>query len=223
LRAGVGAGHHLSVARCRLSWGFAALRGLATRRTRTAIGFRPTRRRLLRPSGVRSTGRVRDLSIPNGPPCAFAPLQRHATAAPHRSVTVRRPEDRRATRPAMLPLLGFRALRHFPDRRIRISWTVDPSTVACRVRGLATSFATSTTGPPGARGAGASMGFALQGLPLVASGAPLGVLALLTLPPAPPPEGSESATAAFRALFPQRVRAATRSLPEGRTRSSIPS
>jgi hypothetical protein len=67
----------------------------------------------------------------------------------------------------------------------------DPSATACHVRGLATSFAASTTGPTGARSAGASMGFALQGFPLVAMGAPLGVPALLTLPSAAPPRGSE--------------------------------
>jgi hypothetical protein len=43
----------------------------------------------------------------------------------------------------------------------------DPSATACHVRGLATPIATSTTEPTGARGAGASMGFALQGVPLV--------------------------------------------------------
>ena len=85
----------------------------------------------------------------------------------------------------------------------------DPSTAACRVRGLATSFATYTTDPPGARSAGASLGFALQGVPFDARGTPLGVPALLTLPATPPPEGSGAGPAAYRALFPHRIRAAT--------------
>jgi hypothetical protein len=53
-----------------------------------------------------------------------------------------------------------------PDRRIRTKAT-NPFAAACRVRGLATPFATSTTDPPGARSAGASMGLTLQGVPLV--------------------------------------------------------
>jgi hypothetical protein len=93
------------------------------------------------------------------------------------------------TGPAVLPLLGFLALRHTlgpADPHM----ATDPSATACHVRGLATSFAASTTGPTGARSAGASMGFALQGVPLGARGAPLGALALLTLPATPPPGGS---------------------------------
>jgi hypothetical protein len=53
-----------------------------------------------------------------------------------------------------------------PDRRTRMKAT-NPFAAACRVRGLATPIATSTTDPPGARSAGASMGFTLQGVPLV--------------------------------------------------------
>jgi hypothetical protein len=53
------------------------------------------------------------------------------------------------------------------------------------------------------------MGFALQGVPLDTRGAPLGVLALLTLPAAPPPEGDDADPVAFRASCPCRVRAVT--------------
>jgi hypothetical protein len=53
-----------------------------------------------------------------------------------------------------------------PDRQTRMKAT-DPSAAACRVRGLATPFATYTTDPPGARSAGASMGLTLQGVLLV--------------------------------------------------------
>jgi hypothetical protein len=67
----------------------------------------------------------------------------------------------------MLPLLSFRALRHNPGPAVALVDTTDPSVVASHVRGLATPIATSTTGPPGARSAGASLGFALQGVPLV--------------------------------------------------------
>jgi hypothetical protein len=117
------------------------------------------------------------------------PFRDRIPAAPHRGAAspIRRPGGRLV--PVMLPLLGFRALRHTlgpADPHM----AADPSTAACHVRGLATSFAASTTGPTGARSAGASMGFALQGVPLGASGAPLGALALLTLPATPPPEGS---------------------------------
>jgi hypothetical protein len=141
-------------------------------------------------------GRPADLDArpkPNsGPPCAFVPLQRHVPAAPHRSVGGRsedQPHDlaRDAASPGVM----------CPTTQSRTGGSaymgVDPSTTACHVRGLATSFAASTTGPTGARGAGASMGFALQGFPLVARGTPLGALALLTLPPTPPPKGVECA------------------------------
>jgi hypothetical protein len=64
---------------------------------------------------------------------------------------------------------------------------VDPSTTACHVRGLATPLAALTSDPTGARSAGASLGFPLQGVLLGAQGAPLGVPALLTLPARPPP------------------------------------
>ena len=151
-----------------------------------------------------------------GPPCAFVPLQRHATAAPHRSVT-----DRRSVRtdarlvPRCCLSWGFVPFDTVSDWQIRCSWTADPSAAACRVRGLDTSFATSTTSPTGARSAGASMGFALQGVPLAARGAPLGVPALLTLPSVPPPKGSSAKAAAFRAFFLRRIRAVVRSSPRG--------
>ena len=83
-----------------------------------------------------------------------------------------------------------------------------PTVTACHVRGLATPFATYTTRPTGARSAGASMGLTLQGVPLVrewcSSRSPF--------PPdvadrPEPPEGGRAGAAAFRALFPRRVRA----------------
>jgi hypothetical protein len=186
------AGHHLSVARCRLSWGLAALRGLEP--------VEPGRLLVsVRPGGVSTPfgcsfdePLAHDFAVVHRPSLRFPapPETCHSSPAPqrHRPPV---PKDRRATRPAMLPLLGFRALRHIPGLADPLSLAADPSATACHVRGLATSFAASTTSPPGARGAGASMGFALQGVPLAARGAPLGVPALLTLPSVPPPEGSE--------------------------------
>jgi hypothetical protein len=55
------------------------------------------------------------------------------------------------------------------------------------------------------------MGFTLQGFLLDAIGAPLGALALLTLPAGPntPPRGGGHGVAVFRALLPRRVRADT--------------
>jgi hypothetical protein len=54
-----------------------------------------------------------------------------------------------------------------------------PSDRVPRAR-FGTSFATSTTIPTGARGAGASLGFSLQGVPLIVVGTPLGGLAFVT-------------------------------------------
>jgi hypothetical protein len=191
LRAGVVAGHHLSVARCRLSWGLAALRGLATRRTRTAIGFRPPRRRLYALRGfvrraVAKTFRSQPALLALSRPFRDMPQQPRTAASPSAG-----PKTDARLVPRCCLSWGFVPYDTVPDRRIRFPWAADPSAAACHVRGLATSFAASTTGPPGARGAGASMGFALQGVPLAARGAPLGVPALLTLPSVPPPEGSE--------------------------------
>lgn len=122
----------------------------------------------------------------------------------------------------MLPLLGFRALRHDLGPADPLSLAVDPSTTACHVRGLSTSFAASTTDPPGARGAGASMGFALQGVPLVRerrssrSPCPPDVAGQLS-----PSRGRKNRAAAFRALFPRRVRSAA-SLPRETGRRCLP-
>ena len=83
-----------------------------------------------------------------------------------------------------------------------------PTVAACHVRGLATPFATYTTKPTGARSAGASLGLTLQGVPLVRewcsfrSPFPPDV----TVRPEPP-EGGRAGAAAYRALFPRRVRA----------------
>jgi hypothetical protein len=111
-----------------------------------------------------------------GPPCAFAPLQRTSPrirTALHRSGDLRRHSNERH----MLPLLDF-------DHPTAHASVVDPyvggGSLRHRVprRGLATSFATFTTGscdprrlsaPHACRRAmrtGAPMGFALQGVSL---------------------------------------------------------
>jgi hypothetical protein len=94
---------------CGLSWGCAALRGLEPGGPgRLSVPVRPVG--VSTPFGWSSVGPGSTAKPRLGPPCAFAPLQRRTPAAPHRRVAspTRRPGDR----PAMLPLLGFGALRH---------------------------------------------------------------------------------------------------------------
>jgi len=83
--------------------------------------------------------------------------------APHRRLAAGR--SRRATRRAMLPLLGFRALRHMPGRWTRF---VDGRPPCRRVPrpGFPDPPRGSHHRPSRRRSAGASMGFALQGVPL---------------------------------------------------------
>ena len=113
-------------------------------------------------SSVPHPGRSRG-SAPHALSCSFEDV----SSQPRTAASCPRPEGRRPTRPAMLPLLSFRALRHNPGPADPLAVVADPSATACHVRGLDTPFAASTTGPPGAQSAGASMGFALQGFPLV--------------------------------------------------------
>ncbi len=98
-----------------------------------------------------------------------------------------------------------------PDRRI-LHPTTDPSAAACRVRGLATSFATSTTGPADACAPEHPWASPFKVFPSTAVGAPLGAHTLLTLPAGPTPPRGETRhdVAAFRVSFPRRVRAAAR-------------
>ena len=94
-----------------------------------AHGLRPTRSAFRRPPG--STGRCSRTGFPDGgPPFAFAPLQRSVAAPPHR------PAGRTGTSDDA-PLLGFRALRHVPGRRIRdVGPGIPLPEPACRVRGF---------------------------------------------------------------------------------------
>jgi len=178
-----------------------------------------------RPSGVRPASRD---TRPRGRLPALLALSCPSRDMPQQPRTAASPARRSrrtdgVTRPAMLPLLGFRALRHSLGPADPRHWRTDPSAAACHVRGLATSFAASTTGPPGARGAGASMGFALQGVPLVAMGSPLGVPALLTLPSARAPEGERDPSGRLQGLVPATSPFRRHPPPEGRERPPIPS
>lgn len=130
-------------ARPALSWSCAALRGHKSRPTRTDMGsIRPARRFDARRA-------LADRDLPNriapdgGPPCAFALLQRSIATPPHRPAGPKTdPSD-----DASSPGLSCRATR---------AGTADPRSAgppgpaACRVRGLSTPSAASTTVPPDA-------------------------------------------------------------------------
>jgi hypothetical protein len=124
----------------------------------------------------------------------------------------------RADSRAMLPLLSFRSLRHLPDRQTRLVGGAG----SLRRRVPRPGFGYPLRGlhhrSSRCRSTGASLGFALQGVPLVASRTPFGAPALLTLPlpcaPSPCGEDTEDA-AASRASFPRRVRAVVQP-PRGR-------
>jgi hypothetical protein len=64
----------------------------------------------------------------------------------------------------MLPLLSSLALRHSPGAVGPLRSAGSPEPTTCHVRGLATPIAAYPTVPPGARSAGAPMGFTLRGL-----------------------------------------------------------
>jgi hypothetical protein len=172
------------------SRGFATLRGLGTAGPgRVWVSARPPAVRH-RP-GWSSYGPRRLQPKPHsGPPCAYVPLQRSNPCSPAPRCRLADPKIGKTTRSRDAASLGVSCPTTHSRTGGSALMAADPSTAACHVRGLATSFAASTTGPTGARSAGASMGFALQGVPLGASGAPLGALALLTLPSTPLPEGS---------------------------------
>ena len=195
---------------CGLSWSCAALRGLVPGRSgRSLVSVRPVRRfYALRVITFRTSTRPEGRgSAPHALSCSFRDmsLQPRTAASIHPTLA-----SRGMTGPAMQPLLGLVALRHSPGPADPLKVATDPSVAACHVRGLGTPFATSTTDPPGARSAGASMGLTLQGVLLVRERCP-------SRSPCPPdvagrthpPRGGGTEPTAFRALFPRRVRAAT--------------
>jgi hypothetical protein len=135
---------------CGLSWSCAALRGPQPGGPgRLWVSVRPVRRfDALRVVILRTSSRPEGRgSAPRALSCSY----RDMSLQPRTEASLRRAlASRRKTRPAMQPLLGFRALQHVPDRQIRMSGATDPSEAAYRVRGLGTPFAISTTGPPDA-------------------------------------------------------------------------
>lgn len=183
---------------------------------------RPTRTAFRRPAGVHHPDLIPTRRSGISPPCAFVLLQRHVPAAPHRNVT---PQLRRADgRPVSRCSLSWVFVPYdtVSDRQTRLNRATDPSAAACRVRGLDTPFATSTTDPPGAQSAGASMGLTLQGVLLVREWCPFRGPCLPDVTDrAPSPKGERTESAAFKASVPRRVRAVT-SLPKETGRRYLP-
>ena len=164
----------------------------------------------------------------SAPPARRSTPSRSSTFAPSSSLRRRRPSmdfrspselDHRDPAP-FLPVArrtGRRflswtpsALRHVPARWTRLP-TVDPSTAAYRVRGLVTPFATSTIRPPDASSASerpwASLFKVFPSSRSVPFSGPLP--SCRYRPPRSFPEVGAHDLAAFKALFPRRVRAAT--------------
>lgn len=175
-----------------LAWGSPALRGAhRPRLARAWVGALPVRRscapRVFASVGCRRSVGPAEAGPPSRrrPPWAWRPLPSRP-----RGPRAVRPAERRGHRCPWSPPhendASSPGLRGPYDTvsgwRIRQS-IGGPPPIACRVRGLATSFATCTTIPTGARGAGASMGFSLQGVPLVVIGASLEAPAFVTFAP----------------------------------------
>jgi hypothetical protein len=144
--------------------GFCGTSRTRTRRTRAGMGFRPTRTAFCAPRGCSSSEPPDRPKPTEGPPCAFAPLQRHVSSAPHRALGARG-RSRCSSVSAMLPLLGFRALRHMPVGDSALGQRVPPPPRAASEVWLPPSRPSSPTSRR--RSAGASLGFALQGFLLV--------------------------------------------------------
>jgi hypothetical protein len=192
------------------------------RRTRTAMGFRPTRPAFRRPAGGHPPDLLPTRRSGLGPPCAFVLLQRHVPAAPHRGVTppgsCEPTED--PSRDAASPGLSRPTTRAGP---------ADPhewcngSLRSCVPRaGFGYPLRDLHHRSSRRRSAGAFLGLTLQGVLLVRELCP----SRGRCPPdvagrARPPRGEGTEPAAFRALFPRRVRAAT-SLPRETGRRYLP-
>jgi hypothetical protein len=111
-----------------------------------------------------------------GPPWTFAPLQSSSPGT--RAV----PPDNRQTDDTSSPGLSL-PYDTVPGQRIRLP-AADPSATAWPRPGFGYPPRGSYHRPSRRRSVGASMGLALQGLPLVAIGTPLGAPTLLPLPTA---------------------------------------
>jgi hypothetical protein len=123
----------------------------------------------------------------------------HCSPAPQRRADDPKVDERLVPRCCLS--WGFVPYDTVPDRRIRMKAT-DPSATACHVRGLGTSFAASTTGPPGARSAGASMGFTLQGVLLVRERCPSRGPCPPDVAGHPPPRRETRGTGRLQGLIP---------------------
>jgi hypothetical protein len=198
---------------CRLSATRAAFHGVWRRfgdtnpEDQDGYRFRPTRTAFRRPSGVHLPC-LAPTEVGGRPPLRFPAPSKTCHRSPASQRRAPDPKVRGRLVPPCCLSWAFVPYDTISDRRTRFLLAADPSAAACHVRGLGTSFAASTTDPPGARGAGASMGFALQGVPLVRERCP-------SRSPCPPDvtgrlspsRGRKNRAAAFRALFSRRVRA----------------
>lgn len=135
------------------------------------------------PYGVRSPFGCSPARPPNdrsrsGPPLRFRAPSEDSRSSPAPCRKAVRPADDASSPELSCPTT--QSEDRGPD------WTARPRAIPCHVRGLVTPIAASTTAPTGARSAGASMGFALQGLTRT-GGTPLGAPALLTFLRGVPP------------------------------------
>jgi hypothetical protein len=128
----------------RLSWSCAVLRGHKRARLGCVwVDTRPVRRfHALQALSSRAVLQPKLQAALHGLPLSF----RARSPGPHAVPPVARHVRRRFLSWTSL------ALRHIPGRRIRLP-PADPSADACRVRGLTTPCATSTTGPADASSA----------------------------------------------------------------------
>jgi len=186
------------------------------------MGFRPTRAAFRRPAGGHSPDLLPTRRSGIGPPCAFVLLQRHVPAAPHRNVTppssCEPTED--PSRDAASPGLSCPTTHSGPADPLE--WS--NGSLRCRVPRAGFGYPLRDVHHRSSRrrSAGAFLGLTLQGVLLVrercSSRSPC--------PPdvagrARPPKGVGTEPAAYRALFPRRVRAAA-SLPKETGRRCLP-
>jgi hypothetical protein len=120
------------------------------------------------PFGVSSFELPRRRSVRVGPPCTCAPLQRRIVRAPH-APSCRSEFPTRTRRACCLSWVSV-ALRHMPAVQAPSWVTAGPPAVRDRVRGLATPLTVLPHTASRRRSVGASMGFALQGVPLARDG-----------------------------------------------------
>jgi hypothetical protein len=185
---------------CRLSATRAASHGVSWRfedhspENQDGYGFPSDPCGVSTPCGCSSSGPPPDPRVGDQPPVRFrAPSETcPCSPAPQRhSAGLLRADGRPFPRCSLS--WAFLPYDTVSDRRTRLNRATDPSVAACRVRGLGTPFATSTTDPPGARSAGASMGLTLQGVLLVREWCPFrGPCPPDIADRAPPPRGERT-------------------------------